>query len=51
MGTAHKAIANYSNADRFFAHLCDRLEKRAEGARLNMVSCHLRVSVVGIALS
>ena len=36
MGAAHKAIANNTNTDRFFAHLCDRLEKEAEGARLNV---------------
>ena len=36
MGAAHKAIANNANTDRFFAHLCDRLEKEAEGARLNV---------------
>ncbi len=36
MGAAHEAIANNANADGFFAHLCDRLEKEAEGARLNV---------------
>lgn len=36
MGAAHKAIANNANTDRFFAHLFDRLEKEAEGARLNV---------------
>ena len=39
MGAAHEAIANNANTDRFFAHLCDRLEKEAEGARLNVGQC------------
>jgi hypothetical protein len=34
MGAAHESVTNNSNADRFFAHLCDRLEKGGEGARV-----------------
>ena len=39
MGAAHESVTNNANADRFFAHLCDRLEKEAEGARLNVGQC------------
>ena len=34
MGAAHESVTNNANADRFFAHLCDRLEKGEEGARV-----------------
>ena len=33
MGAPHESVANDANADRFFAHLCDRLEKGTAGAR------------------
>jgi hypothetical protein len=34
MGTAHESVTNNANADRFFAHLCDRLKKGEDGARV-----------------
>jgi hypothetical protein len=34
MGAAHESVTNNANADRFLAHLCDRLEKGEEGARV-----------------
>jgi hypothetical protein len=40
MGAPHESVTNDANADRFFAHLCDRLEKGREGARQNRSILH-----------
>jgi hypothetical protein len=40
VGTTHEAVSNDADADRFFAHLCDRLEEGEEGARLNLSILH-----------
>lgn len=37
MGATHEAVADYANGDRFFPHLCDRLEEGGEGARLKVL--------------
>ena len=40
MGATHEAVANDADADRFFAHLCDRLGKGGKWARMNLSILH-----------